>query len=967
MISLPINSTTFSKSFLNGNGSLKIQSDQDIWQTLVSGNKEFTSDVDSLAEINVDLGAGSKLKFGDPNGQANDLKLDLNVSTETVGLVRLIWNSDDEIIKNYKIENLFTPNHYFALLSLKSKADASINGNTSLFGGPLKATFGIGGGGNIGFDRLVRFQRTEKAPKVIDEIFKGIRLPQTVKTIADIPKEGEVLAFNYGGYLNLNAGLTWGYSLSGTRNIELSNLKLSLDYALRLMAAASFSYRIAGDFHFEARQGQTPNWVNIVVRKSKESTSKFAFDFGFNADYKLSPTDQLKSPEKLLEALLEIDTHSFMKVLNEIRSVSTVEGIKNKLNTLAEDFIVSRAVKWLGIALDAANINDFLKVVNQIVETYKNIDQKIIHLYEDFLGDLDGLNKMLDDLIELPNRIGLGKFNTTADAAIWDLIRRLAGDRFYEVLLSDQEFSKFSDFVKEIKKFLTDGVNKHIREFIKDLKEQFKLDDLFGKLEQIDSVQKIKDLSEKKLKGLIEKLVGEAVDNNSQLLDKILKPLQIFFKNLDKFNETYAKAVEKALNQSFAFNLNYTYNTVKKGEKLIDVEIDLSTPDGQSVAQDAFRGDFTKLLQNFNPTLVRLNQSAFFKENITKSSELKINIFNYNQRGLVRLVQQSEHSVETLANGLLHLYSIDTNQETLDEKSWRKNKENVKTNFALKIIGSTLQPTGSVINPEVVQNLKQISAQYSASYEDSQTKIREMRQYLELARMMNLASPDEVINTIVSKFGKSGEKDIIGKVKLEYVAKYSDEAIREAFTSPINSNFEDLLRQVIREITAAPYMSKSITDGQCVMRLAYQSPLVYQKYRSNSSSLNGLTITVRAPEWHRSFPSSPQQLNNSLRQILEFFYRREDSIVKRFPKLIGVLQNFPNVDLDDLQAEARNFVSLSNDLLVNNADNPFFALFDWFVRTKSNLPDQRESALVLTIDTTLSDGTPFKNTLYFTG
>ncbi len=962
MITLPINATNFEKSFLNGNGTLKIQTDQDVWQTLVNGNKEFTPEVDSLAEVKVDLSANSQLKFGQPEN--NQLKLDLDVSTENVGAIRLIWKSDDEIIKKYKFENLLTANHYFALLSFKSIADASIKGNASLFGGPLKATFGIGGGGNVGYERLIRFPKNEKASEVISQIFKGTRLPQSVKDVNSIPKEGEVLSFNYGGYLNLNAGLTWGYSLAGTRNIEISNLKLSLDYALRLMAAASFSYRIAGDFEIEARRGQNPNWVNIAVRKSKESNSKFAFDFGFNAKYSLSPADILKSPEKLIEALLEIDTDSFMKVLDEIRGVSTVEGIKAKLNDLAEDFVVSKAIKWLGNALDSSNINSFLQIVNNIVETYKNIDQKIIHLYEDFIDDLDGLNGMLDALIDLPNRLGLGRFNNAADKAIWDLIRRLAGDKFYQVILDDQEFSQFSDFVKEIKKFVTDGVNKHIRDFIKDLKAEFKLDAIFNQIGEFDTVPKIKNLADKKLKALIEKIVGEAIDNNSQVLDKILKPLQSFFKNLDKFNEVYAKAVEKAINQSFAFNLNYAYNTLKKGESLLEVEIDLSNAKGKALAQKAFNGDFNDLLQSFDPTLVRLNK-AVFKAELTKSAELKINIFNYNQRGFVRLVQQSEHSVEALANGLLHLYSIDTNQETLDEKGWRKNKENVKTNFALKIVGSSLQPTGSVINPDTVQNLKQISAQYSASYEDSQTQIRELRQYLGLAGLLNLVSPNEVINTLISKLGKNGEKDIIGKVKLEYVAKYSDEAVRQAFTSSAPADFELMLRQVIREITAAPFMSKPINNGQCLIRLAYQSPEVFQHYRNNSNSLGGLTLNVKAPVWHRSFPAQAQ-LNDSMRQILEFFYRREDSILKRFPKLFHVLQNFPNVDLDDLQAEARNFVSLSNDLLINNADNPFFALFDWLIRTKSSVPNQRQSALIITLETNLNDGTPFETTLFFT-
>lgn len=956
MLSIPINNTSIG-SYLSGNGLLKILSDQDIWQTLVNGNSPFTSDVDSLAEVNVDLGANTNLKFGEPSADA--LKLDLSVSTETVGNIRLIWKSDDAILKKYKVE--FTPNHYFGLLSFNSKADASIQGNANYFGGPLKLSFGIGAGGHINYERLVRFQQNELAKDVVVDIFKGIRLPQSVKTVADIPDEGEVLAFSYGGYLNLSAGLAWGYSLTGTKEIDIAKkLELSLDYAVRLMAAASFSYRIAGDFGMEVRCGEDASKVNIVVRKSKESKSKFALDFGARLDTQLKGLPA--TPNKLLEALLEIDTHSFIKVLDEIRSVSTVDGIKSRLNELAEDFVVSRAIKWLGQVLDDTNVANFLHVVNQIVEGYKNVDEKIIHLYEDFLDDIPGLLGILDRLIALPDRLGLGQLNQAADAAVWELIRRIAGDRFSEILLSDHEFNSFTDFVKEIKKFLTDGVKKQIREFIADLKKEFPLDALFNQLSQVDTVTKIKNLADKKLKGLIEKIVGDTIDANADVLNTVLKPLQAFSKNLDKFNKAYSDAIEKAVKQSFSFNLNYVYNSIEKGEELLDVEIDLSSVQGREMAESALHGDFTKVLQTFDPNIVKLNK-AFFNKEITKSAELKINILNFNKSGIVRLVQNSNQSVEALANGLLYLYSIDTHQETIDETSWRKNKEKFKTNFALKIIGDSSQPIGTAIDSDVVQNLRQISAQYGSSYEDSKTKVRELGQYLELAKLLGLISETDaaqIVNNLTNQVGET-----IGKVKLEYVVKYSDEAIRQAFTPPLPPDFEAKLRFIIRRINAAPAMGRPLID--VVVRLAYLEPQWHQAYLVHNNSLSNVIVRATAPPWHRDAGKSTQ-LNSTHKSSLEYFYRKENTFVEKFSKLIGTVSSFPNVDLDDLEDAARGFVSLSDDLLVKNADNPFFALFDWFVKTKSSVPDQRKSALVLSVKTTLKDGiTPFEPTLYFTG
>jgi hypothetical protein len=968
MLSIPINRNTFSKSFLDGKGELNLQTDQDTWKTLVENGGKFTPDVATLAEIKIDVGAQPSYKFG---GQAaSQLKLDLDASAEAVGKVQLIWDANDKIIEKYKVKELFTPNHYFALLTFNSKADATVKGNVPLFGTPVKASLGIGGGGNLEYARLVRFLREDTAVKVVADIFGGVRLPQSVVTVDDIPDEGEVLAFGYGGYLNLSAGLTWGYSLTGTKGLKVADLQMTLDYAVRLMAAASFDYHIGGDFHIEARRSKEQNRAHIVVNKSKESTSKFAFDFGFEAKADLAGLD--KTPEKLLEALLGIDTHSFMTVLDEIRSVSTVEGIETKLNDLAKKFILDRADKWLDGALNNTNVRQFLDIVNKVVKTYEEIDQKIIHLYEDFLDNkIPGLKEMLNKLIGITGRLDLSRLNADPDSAeIWNLIRRLAGDRFQEILLVDDKFKDFHDLLVKVKKFLEDDVNEHIRDFIKGIKEEFKLDDIFDEIKKFDSVDEIKNLAAGKLKELVERLVGETIDNHADVLNKILKPLQDFFAGLDNFKKKYAEAIEKAVHQSFAFNLNYAFSQVEKGDKLLDVEIDLSSPNGRALAEKALHGDFIELLQSHDPKAIKFNQ-VFFKDDLTRAAELKINVFGYDRRGASRLTQQTEMRVEPTTDGLLYLYMIDTKHETISESKWRENKETVKTNFSLKIAGDTIQPDGKVINPDAIQNLKNVSAQYGARYEDSKTKISELTQYLALAGRLKLTSLPEVKAIFAEKIGKKDDNDAIGKITLEYIINYSDEAVRKAFTEPAGQDFEQELRNLIREISGAKSVAKPLTDGSAVISLAYLREDVHSFYLQNNKTLpDNKMLNIPAPEWHRD-AGATSQLKKPQKRVLETLYRVEDSFVKRTKKMMETLQDFP-ADREDLKEAADEFVELADKLMVSNRDNPFFSILDWFVSTKSNVSDHRKSALVMTIDTTVKDPTthedkPFKTTLYFPG
>ena len=59
-----INSDTFKKSFLAGDGQFELQSDQNIWATLLANEGKFLPTIDRIADVSFSFANDQKFKFG---------------------------------------------------------------------------------------------------------------------------------------------------------------------------------------------------------------------------------------------------------------------------------------------------------------------------------------------------------------------------------------------------------------------------------------------------------------------------------------------------------------------------------------------------------------------------------------------------------------------------------------------------------------------------------------------------------------------------------------------------------------------------------------------------------------------------------------------------------------------------------------------------------------------------------------
>src|SRR5215475_13751037 len=84
MLIFPINTETFKKSFLSGAGQIELQSDQDIWLTLVATGGKFLPTVARVAGVNFKFANEGNFRFGREGGMR------LSVSAGAGAEIRLI-------------------------------------------------------------------------------------------------------------------------------------------------------------------------------------------------------------------------------------------------------------------------------------------------------------------------------------------------------------------------------------------------------------------------------------------------------------------------------------------------------------------------------------------------------------------------------------------------------------------------------------------------------------------------------------------------------------------------------------------------------------------------------------------------------------------------------------------------------------------------------------------------------------
>lgn len=956
MLIFPINTETFKKSFLSGDGQIELQSDQDIWLTLVATGGKFLPNIDRIANVNFKFSNDGKFRFGREGGMR------LSVGAGVAHQIQLIWPDEDEkTLKTLGLNKFLTEDKLYARLFFSANGDVAAGAKIPT--GTLSTTFGIGAGGDVAYERLKVYDAEQTANEILSDLLAGVRLPEQVDSVAEIPDPGEVLITRFGGYLKLKAGMTWGYELTGSRSIELNQLNLDLDYALRMMAAVSVGYRLAGDFSIEARRGAKDGWARFVVRKNRDSQFNFAADFGFDGKLDLKGLPQ--SADEFLIRLIGADAETALGYFHKAQKYSSLDELEKTLTPMIKGFIHDWSLDLIGKALSDETLQDFIKAAQKVAETYNNLDARIVDLYHAYLDKIPQLRRALGLLagVSVPAELGeLTENEEEKEAALdaWEIAQILWGTSVYPLLLLNEEFAKFSQLARKAQAFVEDGATKPVRDFLAKLKSATQLDPLFEKLGEIKTAEQLGQLGDARLQEMAGRLIGAAFDKiKKNELSNAAKTLQQNLNRIEEFKNNWYKRLTEAVSNKFTFDLHYAYMRASRNQELIDVEMNLNRAEGQELARAAASGDFSGVLEKYNSSYVRVNKGAFTHE-IEKSARLQINVMGWGYDSLKQLTQNVEHTIEPASGGLLHVYAAETSIKQRVTKG-RKFKETVESNFLLRAMGETFQPDGDssqVIDQKtkqyLIQTLSNLAVQYDLLESDDHTSPEELKLYLSLAEFLGLfdkQSRAAFVGDLARQFPAG-----FGKVKIAYVVRYNDAALRDAFSSIAGDELRELARQTMRQVIGAKYTGMKQTAHLARVGFAYLSPSLHQTFDKEGFTALQQFKSVTLPAWFTKGAPMKVALSSSDIQFLITLCNIEQKLADRLVKLDKVLDRALKekkpIPLDELKVAARKFVEMADDL-DEWRENAFFAIFDKVVDAALKDAAQpraaRESAMVLEI------------------
>jgi hypothetical protein len=837
--------------------------------------------------------------------------------------------------------------------------EVEVGADTAFPAGPLNATVGIRTGAKAGYERWVLRPADTPARNVVAGLYSGLRLPQQIDSIEELPEPGELLVYRFGGYLHLTAGLKWGYSLEGARDLDVPKLDASIAYRVKAMAELKFGYRLAGDYQIEARRGHQPDWVRFVVRKSRESQTTLAADFGLDADLEVKGLPD--SADEFLSTMLGTDADRALDLFGKARQYTDLSELQKIAGTHLKAFLSKYAEKALGMALKNETFQEFLSRMRAVTDTYANLDSRIVGLYKDIVRrGGDAQNKAIaamDIVLGKSDRqdflaLGAGDADSSRLFTIGvDLLRRIYNERIFEVLSRNDRFDDAVKLLARARPFVNGEVDQPVKHWIDMLQAEFPPTALLQELAKYDTPPKIRGIADEKLQGLVELLCGRAF---KQLRDTdIADLLNVLKNNLDRINnfkdKWYAR-IKGQLRQSFEAKLHVAYARARRNERMLDVEVNLSAADGPRLARAAAHGDFAAILDHYDPNVTLVNQ-GFLTEELEKSLELKVKVMGWNHNGLITLFQESEHAIEPQGGGLLHVYTSRASVERKEDSGWRF-REEMCCKFLVEAVGQTFQPAGTPLPGSMIDAISSVTSEYNMLQKDQRTSVHELAGYLGLASAVGLLQQDPVSYASELERACGGE---LGLVNVSYVVRFDQPALRHVFNLAGASDIEGgelgkAAREAMRCFMARKAGSMAKTDWYPRVLFAYSSERAYQLHRAGEL-LQGLKA-VTLPAWYLG-EDRPREMPLSREMVIlvDRLFRFEDSLVR---SLVAIDEQVESVkagrklDVAAMDKAVRALVDAASKVGDYDA-SCFSAIIDALAYQGSRGAVARDSAVILDV------------------
>jgi hypothetical protein len=908
--------------------------------------------------LSIDFGVNGNQPF--TFGEANNIKLGIQAGTKA--RLAIFWPksspADTAILADHGLAKYFDSHPDNLILGLLIDANASISAVGTFSYSVLSASTTLDVGGADAYVYLHPYLNSQPFDHIAKDFFGALQLPASVKSSL---AAGEVISFDYNGYLKIAAGLSVGYELKGAPSFTIGQLQLSEHYDLSVVGKLSLTAGIAGEFSVEVRSAENldgsamAGWVRVIVSKKRTS------QFGIAADVNIDASSQLQglpdTGNEFIGALLGVEAKNWLNLISRIQQLSDFQAIQQELDSLATEFLN----EWLGKAFDALSTTafaGFLQTVKTVVSSYENLDNSAITLFDKYFDKLDTLTSKLNQLAALTSWSQLkGEINND----LWDVVQQLTdGDPLQWILGQVQipgpngpvtvpSLQQLTTKVQQTLSLIQNDAHAEIRKVIALAKSSFGLDGFFQQLSQIDSIPKLKALADQKLGGFVERLLGKRADqmSNSELGAAVTRIHHVLSSAENFENNLYTK-FKAAANQSVTLALHAEYDRATEQDALIDMFVNVTTDQGKQLIQAAGKGDFQAALAAYQPDLVHLNQ-GLLSHSITRSSSFSINVVGWHggwhYQGTDSVIVNTQQQIVPENNAALTVYStIDMSQE----RQRQRMGETVLTNLVLRFIGEShgVLAFDKENQDYLIGAITGMAANYELSFADQQTTKAKLRYYLSFASDFGLLEQGATLNNLLPLLPPtSAGADNYGPVTVDYQVRYTETALRRLFSAPLVAASA---RQIMRKLVLANYVREVDLSnlGWC-----YWTGGIYDVWKQGQAQFTNHMQLQFSPIDTSPFAQEQAPTSVVLRQdqlrILSTLYYIEDNFIAGHQALDELIhagqiqpQAFENA-LGNFGSALKLFENLSTGV------NSVFGLFDQLVRQQVPASDARVSSMDL--------------------
>ncbi len=801
MMRLPLNKSTLPALASGADGEVVLDARRDGISTMPLSDLIAPGGPHQF-DLRFDLPSHDRIPLG---SSAADLHVESDVTPKLL-IVSKDSVIEEDILSRHGIER---PGARHVLLVLETFGQAGLGAAADFPAGPFEFGLLAEAGGHVRFTHIRTFDRRTSARVALETFLHSTRLPHDVSEPEHVPAPGDVLAFEYGGYLSIGLSSAWGFTMTRYAGADLGKLaptgKVDVTSSLHLRGGV----KLAGDFAVEVRRGLSDGWARVTVRKRRERA--FTFSGGLDVGIELETDGLPADADQFLEAALDMRTPQILQDLRDLigqGEAAFFAHVRERKNALLEKLLDDLSQRWFERALSSDSAGQVFERLQDLIAMYDDLDDRARALLEWLVEVKAKAGEHLDDIVvdvegalaAIAEAVNSEALKILDSPLVWDILRKYAGDAWIDVLTSDARFEEVREAIvslrerpwKEFAAFV------HARYESTGLKAI--LDDLrslVDRLREVEDPEKALQQAEKHLLTAAERITDHAFDALAGAdLHEAIRDLDTMLDEIDAFKRRIYAEFSETINRSHKIAVARTITRARASDALMDVEFDLASERGRALMHDAVRGKFDNVLDAGNAAVVRIHRAAF-THRTTTTHQLKLDLFGWTRTSFRSLIIETEKTIRREGDDLLHFYTL-----SADEDVTRKAKgEEFKLRFILNVMASG-------VRADVVDTVSKMSARYAVGVDDRRTTDRELLRYLTLGGELGILPhpPDELLASLKEELSERLPDEDWGRVTLTYDVRWPADGLTRIVEIPRNQMLFSA-RETLARIVGGAFLS----------------------------------------------------------------------------------------------------------------------------------------------------------------